>query len=65
MTKCCDDDLVAFADGELDGAGAVRTRRHLAECERCQREFIEVVQLSAMLSELLPSKDNVRHVRSR
>jgi hypothetical protein len=48
------DDLIAFADGELDSERAAAFRIHLRDCEACQRALIEAVQLSARLSELTP-----------
>lgn len=48
------DDLIAFADGELDAERAAAFRIHLRGCEACQRALIEAVQLSARLSELTP-----------
>jgi hypothetical protein len=52
-TRPCDD-LIAFADGELDSERAAAFRLHLCDCEACQRALIEAVQLSARLSELTP-----------
>lgn len=49
-TPC--DDLIAFADGELDPERAAAFRIHLRTCEACQSALIEAVQLSARLSEL-------------
>lgn len=51
-TPC--DDLIAFADGELDSERAAAFRSHLRTCEACQSALIEAVQLSARLSELTP-----------
>ncbi len=51
-TPC--DDLIAFADGELDAERAAAFRIHLRACEACQSALIEAVQLSARLSELTP-----------
>lgn len=51
-TPC--DDLIAFADGELDSERAAAFRIHLRTCEACQRALVEAVQLSARLSELTP-----------
>ena len=51
-TPC--DDLIAFADGELDSERAAAFRIHLCTCEACQSALIEAVQLSARLSELKP-----------
>lgn len=48
------DDLIAFADGELDPERAAAFRVHLRDCEACQNALIEAVQLSARLSELTP-----------
>src|SRR5262249_31087464 len=47
-------DLVAFADGELDAERAAAFRAHLASCEACQAGLVEAMQLSARLSELKP-----------
>jgi len=44
--------LIAFADGELDDEGAATFRIHLATCEACQTGLVEAMQLSARLSEL-------------
>jgi anti-sigma factor RsiW len=52
-TRPCDD-LIAFADGELDSERAAAFRIHLRTCDACQRALIEAVQLSARLSELPP-----------
>src|SRR5262249_8809420 len=46
--------LIAFADGELDDEGAAAFRSHLATCEACQTGLVEAMQLSARLSELKP-----------
>ena len=51
-TPC--DELIAFADGELDAERAAAFRNHLRTCEACQGALIEAVQLSARLSELTP-----------
>ena len=48
------DDLIAFADGELDSERAAAFRIHLRTCEACQSALIEAVKLSARLSELTP-----------
>ena len=46
--------LIAFADGELDDEGAATFRIHLATCEACQTGLVEAMQLGARLSELKP-----------
>ena len=46
--------LIAFADGELDDESAATFRIHLATCEACQTGLVEAMQLSARLSELKP-----------
>jgi len=48
------DDLVPFADGELDAERAAAFRAHLASCDACRAGLIEAMQLSARLSELKP-----------
>ena len=53
MPEACQN-LVAFADGELDDEGAAVFRIHLATCETCQTGLVEAMQLSARLSELKP-----------
>jgi hypothetical protein len=45
-------DLIAFADGELDNERAAAFRVHLADCATCQSELVETEQLSARLSTL-------------
>lgn len=42
--------LVAFADGELEPTEADNFRAHLRDCESCQAGLVEAMQLSAMLS---------------
>jgi putative zinc finger protein len=53
MPEACQN-LIAFADGELDDEGAAVFRMHLATCETCQTGLVEAMQLSARLSELKP-----------
>jgi cellulose synthase operon protein C len=53
MTEPCND-LVRFADGELDDDRAAAFRAHLATCAACQTELIEAMQLHARLSALPP-----------
>jgi anti-sigma factor RsiW len=55
-TSPCDD-LIGFADGELEPGRAAAFRAHLRACEACRAGLIEAMQLSARLSELaqLPS----------
>jgi anti-sigma factor RsiW len=48
------DDLIAFADGELDPERAAAFRDHLRTCDACQVGLVEVLQLSARLSDLPP-----------
>jgi anti-sigma factor RsiW len=51
-TMCPCDDLVGFADGELEPDRAAAFRAHLRTCEVCQRGLVEAMQLNARLSEL-------------
>lgn len=46
------DNLVSFAEGELEAPVAHAFRVHLASCEACQVNLVETLQLSAHLSEL-------------
>jgi anti-sigma factor RsiW len=46
------DDLVGFADGELEPDRATAFRAHLRTCEACRRGLVEAMQLNARLSEL-------------
>jgi hypothetical protein len=50
VTEACAhvEETLALADGELAGAAAERVRGHLAECEECQRELAEAMQLAAL-----------------
>jgi anti-sigma factor RsiW len=50
MSPC--DDLVGFADGELEPERAAAFRAHLRTCEACRRGLVEAMQLNARLSEL-------------
>jgi anti-sigma factor RsiW len=50
MSPC--DDLVGFADGELEPDRATAFRAHLRTCEACQAALVEAMQLNARLSEL-------------
>jgi anti-sigma factor RsiW len=50
MSPC--DDLVGFADGELEPDRAAAFRAHLRSCEACRRGLVEAMQLNARLSEL-------------
>jgi anti-sigma factor RsiW len=50
MSPC--DDLVGFADGELEPDRAAAFRAHLRTCEACRRGLVEAMQLNARLSEL-------------
>jgi anti-sigma factor RsiW len=50
MSPC--DDLVGFADGELEPERAAAFRAHLRGCDACRRGLVEAMQLSARLSEL-------------
>lgn len=50
MSPC--DDLVGFADGELEPDRAAAFRSHLRTCEACRRGLVEAMQLNARLSEL-------------
>lgn len=49
MTPC--DDIVTFADGELDAGRANNLREHLRSCATCRRNLIEAFQMNARLSE--------------
>jgi tetratricopeptide (TPR) repeat protein len=50
VTEACAhvEETLALADGELAGAAAERVRGHLADCEECQRELAEAMQLAAL-----------------
>lgn len=50
MSPC--EDLVGFADGELEPDRAAAFRAHLRTCEACRRGLVEAMQLNARLSEL-------------
>lgn len=50
MSPC--DDLIRFADGELEPERAAAFRAHLRTCEACRAGLIEAMQLNARLSEL-------------
>ena len=52
MISC--DDLLSFAEGELDRERAAVFRDHLRTCEVCPARLIEATQLAARLSELRP-----------
>jgi hypothetical protein len=41
----------AFVDGEMNPAHRARFEAHLAGCERCQGEVVDLGQVSARLSE--------------
>jgi hypothetical protein len=47
-------DLGAFHDGELETARADAFRAHLAGCERCGRELLELMQVVAIASTPTP-----------
>ena len=51
MSPC--DDLVGFADGELEPDRAAAFRAHLRTCEACRTGLVEAMQLNARLSELV------------
>src|SRR4051812_22932835 len=55
MSQMCEN-LHAFADGELAPAEADAFREHLAGCETCQRELLDVLQLQALPSLLEEAK---------
>lgn len=44
------DDLVAFADGELEPERASAFRDHLRACARCRNRLTDEMQLSARLT---------------
>lgn len=44
--------LSAFLDAELSGTEMARVRRHLAECECCQREETELRVLKSLLTDV-------------
>lgn len=48
------DDLISFADGELERDAAQAFRQHLRYCERCQVGLVEAITLSARLADLAP-----------
>ena len=50
MSPC--DDLIRFADGELEPERAAAFRAHLRTCEVCRAGLVEAMQLNARLSEL-------------
>jgi anti-sigma factor RsiW len=50
MSPC--DDLIGFADGELEPDRAAAFRAHLRTCEACRSGLVEAMQLNARLSEL-------------
>lgn len=52
MSAC--DDLVGFADGEMEPGRGTAFRAHLPTCEACRRGLIEALQLGAQLSTLRP-----------
>jgi len=45
-------ELVGFCDGELESERAAAFREHLQICEVCRTHLVEVMQLTARLSEL-------------
>ena len=62
MRPC--DDLVGFADGELDAEPAAAFRTHLQTCETCQALLVEALQLTVRLGELAPCPDLVAKRRN-
>jgi anti-sigma factor RsiW len=46
------DELVPFADGELDASRADKFRDHLKACDDCRKNIIEHVDLVARLKDL-------------
>lgn len=48
MTDCrhCQDDLKAYADGELPLGRRLAVRRHLSRCESCRKEFRAMQQIT-------------------
>ncbi|MEZ4363172.1 MAG: CHAT domain-containing protein [Kofleriaceae bacterium] len=55
----------AFADGELSAADAALVREHLADCQACQVELAEVMQLEAVTSAHAPRAAQVTPLRRR
>jgi anti-sigma factor RsiW len=55
MGNMCDD-LVRFADGQLEMTAAQEFRDHLPSCERCQADLVDAMQLLAHLSSLRPTR---------
>lgn len=58
MNVC--DDLVMFADGELDEDRADAFRDHLDTCEVCPDQLVEIMTLIARLSMLKPDPESER-----
>lgn len=52
------DDLILFADGELEPERAAALRSHLETCNRCQEGLVRALQLGARLSD--PPADLVK-----
>ncbi|TMQ12002.1 MAG: zf-HC2 domain-containing protein [Deltaproteobacteria bacterium] len=53
MMPC--DDLLSFAEGELDRERTAVFRDHLQTCPVCPGRLVEAVQLGARLSERTPT----------
>ena len=50
------EDLAALAAGELEAGRAERIRRHLAECEACQRRLDALKRVDRSLKHLRPAR---------
>src|SRR4026207_1517353 len=64
MGDVCED-LVSFADGELEEAAAGELRFHLRRCGACRIDLVDVVQLSARLSTLDERPPGVKNFLER
>jgi hypothetical protein len=57
MTHATEGLLVAYVDGEIDGAAAAELNGHLAACDQCARELQEMRRLSVRTHEALALLD--------
>lgn len=57
MTHATEGLLVAYVDGEIDGAAAAELDGHLAACDQCARELQEMRRLSVRTHEALSLLD--------
>ena len=55
MNPC--DNLIPFADGELDPPSADEFRAHLRGCAPCRQYLVDAIELSSQLSTLNPRKE--------